>query len=210
MVYSALPPCNAVFFTHRVVYQERGITMPANPRIQAAERATNRSWAEWLQFMEGIDARNRSHHEIATQLIYELDGKIDNVGWWAQSITVAYEQYIGRRIPGQRPDGTFQTSVSKTTQFAMQELMDKWVSFAAEDQAVLALVAGEVRVSGTDKRITWRTKAHDGSDIRITSEPKKAGTASIIVNHMGLETEELNLEAKSNWSSIVQRFLEGL
>jgi hypothetical protein len=84
------------------------------------------------------------------------------------------------------------------------------VRFAAEDQAVLALVAGEVRVSGTDKRITWRTKGHDGSDIRVTSEPKKDGTAALIVNHMGLETEELNLEAKSNWSAIVQRFLEGL
>lgn len=184
--------------------------MAANSRIQAVERATNRTWQEWVRFLEGIDAKNRSHHEIATHLVYELDGKIDNAGWWAQSITVTYEQQIGRRLPGQRPDGTFQTSVSKATQLGMEELMDKWVTFAADDQDVQALVASEVRVSGTDKRITWRTKAHDGSDIRITSEPKKDGTASLIVNHMGLATNELNLEAKSNWSAIVQRFLEGL
>jgi hypothetical protein len=72
------------------------------------------------------------------------------------------------------------------------------------------LLAGEVRVSGTDKRITWRVKAHDGSDIRVTSEPKKDGTASIIAVQMGLQTNELNNEAKATWSSILQRFLESL
>jgi hypothetical protein len=184
--------------------------MAANSRIKAVERATNRTWDEWLQYMDGIGAKNLSHHEIATLVIEELDGKIENIGWWAQSVTVAYEQYIDRRIPGQRPDGTFQTSVSKATSLGMKELMDKWVAFAGKDQAVLAVVAGDVRVSGTDKRITWRTKAHDGSDIRITSEPKKDGTAAIIAVQMGLQTNELNNEAKSGWSSILQRFLEGL
>lgn len=185
-------------------------SMATNSRIKAVERATNRTWDEWLQYMDSIDAKNLSHHEIATHLLGELDGKIDNLGWWAQSVTVAYEQYIGRRIPGQRSDGTFQTSVSKSTNLGMQDLMDKWVNFAAADEAVLALIAGDVRVSGTEKRITWRTKARDGSSIRVTSEPKKDGTASIIVNHMELQTVELNNEAKAKWSSIVQRFLEGL
>jgi hypothetical protein len=184
--------------------------MATNPRIQPIERATQRTWDEWLAFMDGIDAKTLSHHAIATHLLQELDGKIDNIGWWAQSITVAYEQYIGRSVPGQRPDGTFQTSVSKATKLGMQALMDKWTAFAAGDQAVRDLVAGEVRVSGTDKRITWRTKGHDGSDIRIASEPKKDGSASIIVQHMGLPSHELNLEAKAHWTSIIQRFLEGL
>jgi hypothetical protein len=184
--------------------------MTTNARIKAIERATNRTWDAWLQFMEDIGAKNLTHHEIATKVLGELDGKIENIGWWAQSVTVAYEQYIDRRIPGQRPDGTFQTSVSKATQLGMQELMDKWVRFAAGDQNVLALIAQEAKVSGTDKRITWRTRAHDGSDIRVTSEPKKDGTASIIAVQMGLETNERNMEAKTHWSSILQRFLEGI
>ncbi|MBZ0294610.1 MAG: hypothetical protein K8L99_18745 [Anaerolineae bacterium] len=184
--------------------------MAENSRIKAVERATGRTWEEWLQYMDRIDAKNLSHHEIASRLLEELDGKIDNIGWWAQATTVAYEQHIGRRIPGQRPDGTFQTSVSKATTLGMQELMDKWENFAAGDQEVSALIADEARVSGTEKRITWRTKGHDGSSIRVTSEPKKNGTASIIVNHMELQTNELNMEAKAKWSSIVERFLETL
>jgi hypothetical protein len=187
--------------------------MPTNSRIKPIERATNRTWDEWLRFMDGIGAKNLSHHAIATKVLEELDGKIDNIGWWAQSVTVAYEQYSGRSIPGQRPDGTFQTSVSKATKLGMKELMDKWVTFAAGDQDVLAVIAADARdarVSGTEKRITWRTKARDGSDIRVTSEPKKDGTASIIAVQMGLQTNELNNEAKSKWSSILGRFLESL
>ena len=184
--------------------------MTTNARIQAVERATGRSWDEWLVYMDGIGAKNLSHHEIATHVWYELEGKLDNHAWWAQSVAVAYEQHIGRRLPGQRPDGTFQTSVSKATRLPMQALMDQWVTFAANDDAVLGLTASEPRVSGTDKRITWRTKGHDGSDIRITSEPKKDGTASIIAVQMGLETNELNDEAKSTWTTILLRFVEGL
>ena len=185
-------------------------SMTTNSRIKAVERATNRTWDEWVRYMDSIDAKNLSHHEIATKVLEELDGKIDNLGWWAQSVTVAYEQYIERRIPGQRPDGTFQTSVSKATKLRMNDLMDKWVNFAARDEDVLTVIAGDVRVSGTEKRITWRTKAGDGSEIRVTSEPKKDGTASIIAVQMGLQTDELNNDAKSRWSSILQRFLEGL
>ena len=184
--------------------------MSTNSRIQAIERATSRTWDDWQRFMDGIDAKSLNHHEIATKVLELLDGKIDSPAWWAQSVTVAYEQHIGRRIPGQRPDGTFQTSVSKSTRLDMQQLMDKWVNFAATDEAVLAVTAADPRVSGTERRITWRTKARDGSDIRVTSEPKKDGTASIIAVQMGLQSKELNNEAKSQWASILQRFLDGL
>lgn len=184
--------------------------MATNSRIKSVERATNRTWEEWLQFMEAIGAKHLSHHEIATKVLEEMDGKIENLGWWAQSVTVAYEQYTGHRAPGQRPDGTFQTSVSKATPLGMQELINQWVNFATTDTDVLALIAKEARVSGTENRITWRTKAHDGSEIRVTSEPKKDGTASIIAVQMGLQTNELNQEAKSKWASILQRFLGSL
>jgi hypothetical protein len=184
--------------------------MTTNSRIKAVERSTKRTWDEWLQFMDSIGAKTLSHHEIATKVFGELEGKIENIGWWAQSVTVAYEQYTGHRIPGQRPDGTFQTSVSKATTLSMKDLMEKWVNFAAEDKDVLAIIAGDPKVSGTEKRITWRTKGRDGSEIRVASEPKKGGSASIIVQHMGLQTNDLNNEAKSKWASILQRFIEGL
>lgn len=184
--------------------------MTTNSRIQAVERATNRSWDEWLQFMEKIGAKDLTHHEIATLVLGQLIGKVDNPGWWTQATTVAYEQYIGRRIPGQQPDGTFQTSVSKATKLGMQALMDAWTDFAAKDKEVLALIAGDVRVSGTDRRITWRTKGKEGTSIMMLSEPKNDGKASIVMQLTGQKTLELNKAAKATWASIVERFLATL
>ena len=182
--------------------------MATNARIKPVERATNRTWDEWLQFMDGIGAKDLDHKAIALRVYEELDGTVDQLGWWTQAVTVAYEQYIGRRIPGQRPDGTFQTSVSRSTTLGMQELMDRWEEFAAGDEVVQGIVAGgDLKVSGTDRRISWRTKARDGSSVVVISEPKKNGTASLVVQHMGLATLELNEEARERWASVVSRFL---
>lgn len=183
--------------------------MTPNARIKPVERATGRSWDEWLRFMDGIGAQDLDHQAIALQVYRELEGSVERLGWWTQAVTVAYEQYIGRRIPGQRSDGTFQTSVSRSTTLGMDDLMDRWQTFAADDETVQGIVIdGDLRVSGTDRRITWRTKARDGSSVVVTSEPKKNGTASLVVNQMGLATLELNEEARERWAAVVSRFLE--
>ena len=165
--------------------------MTTNARIEAVERATDRSWDDWPA-LASIGADRLSHHEIAAALLTELEGKVDNLGWWAQATAVAYEQYVGRRVPGQRPDGTFQTSVSRSTSLGMEALIQAWTDFAATDQAVLEQITGDVRVSGTANRITWRAKGPDGIAITVISEPKKDGTASLVVQHMGSATLEDN------------------
>jgi hypothetical protein len=157
--------------------------------------------------MDAIDARNLDHKQIALKVYEELDGTVERLGWWTQAVTVAYEQHIGRRIPGQRPDGTFQTSVSRATALGMEELMHRWTAFAAQDESVQGLVIGDLRVSGTDRRITWRTKAGDGSSVIVTSEPRRNGTASIVAAQIGLATLEANDEARERWATIVTRFL---
>ncbi|MFC4627855.1 hypothetical protein ACFO6V_06415 [Promicromonospora alba] len=184
--------------------------MATSSRIQAVERATGRSWDEWLEYMARIGAPELTHHQIAAAVIGELDGKVDNLGWWAQSTAVAYEQYIGRRIPGQRPDGTFQTSVSKSTSLGMEALMEAWTRFADGNPDVDGLVEGEVRVSGTENRITWRAKAREGESVIVISEPKKNGTASLVVQHLGSPTPERNDEVKELWRTIVSGFVAGL
>jgi len=180
-----------------------------NSRIEAIERATNRSWPEWLAYMERIHADQLDHHAIATHLLTELVGMVDNLGWWAQSTAVAYEHHIGRRIPGQQPDGTFRLSVSKSTRLSMAALMDAWTAFAATDADVLGMLAAEPRVSGTDRRITWRVKGVEGTAITVISEPK-GQTASLVVQHGGLPSPEAAAETRAVWVGVVERFLAGL
>ena len=180
--------------------------MTTNARIEAVERATGRSWDDWLGWMASIDADQLSHHEIASALIAELDGKVDNLGWWAEATAVAYEQSVGRRVPGQRPDGTFQTSVSRSTSLGMEPLIQAWTDFAAADRDVLDGITGDVRVSGTANRITWRVKGRDGTAYTVISEPKKDGTASLVVQIIGTATLDQNVEAKETWTEITARF----
>lgn len=71
--------------------------------------ATGRRSADWFGMLDQAGARDWSHKQIAEHLV-DAHG-VD--GWWAQSITVGYEQATGRRRPGQQQDGTFTASVSR-------------------------------------------------------------------------------------------------
>lgn len=77
---------------------------------EAIRRATGKGWDEWRQVLDAWDSPQKTHTEIAAYLAREL-GVAD---WWAQGVTVGYERLIGRREAGQRNDGTYSASVSKT------------------------------------------------------------------------------------------------
>lgn len=184
---------------------------PKRISIEPIERTTRRPWAEWLAFMDRIGATDLNHSQIAEKVNEELESVesgIDNPGWWAQGITVAYEQHSGRRLPGQQADGTFQTSVSRTTNMGVQVAMDTWVRFAADDAEVQRLVASPAKTSGSDKRKTWRTKAADGSALLVTSELRPNGKTAVIAQQLKLPSPEANVEAKERWAAVLERFLE--
>ncbi|GAA1722415.1 hypothetical protein GCM10009809_17620 [Isoptericola hypogeus] len=89
----------------------------------AVAEATGRGRGEWFSLLDAAGASGWSHREIAAWLAAEHG--VD--GWWAQSVTVAYEQERGMRAPGQRADGRFEVSSTK--------------SVAGDLEGVFALVA---------------------------------------------------------------------
>ncbi|MCC6704286.1 MAG: hypothetical protein IT334_05360 [Thermomicrobiales bacterium] len=181
--------------------------MTSGARIEPIERATGRTWQWWLDFMTSIGAEQLDHAAIALRVEEELRGEIESAAWWAQGITVAWEQQSGRRLPGQRADGTFQTSISKTTGLDMQALAEAWRTFASSDAAVQAQISAEPRHSGTEKRINWRTKGRDGVAITISSEPRKGGGSALVVQVVGNPSPEANSTTKATWSAILSRFI---
>ncbi|KRF05259.1 hypothetical protein ASH00_12775 [Arthrobacter sp. Soil782] len=184
--------------------------MAENPRIASIERATERPWEEWVTLLSGAGGKDLSHKDIASKVYEELEGSMEQAGWWAQSVAVAYEHHIGRRLPGQRSDGTFQLSVSRSTALGVEGLMERWSEFASTHAAVQELLAEPPRISGTDSRMTWRSKAVDGSAVLVTSEPKKDGTASIVATQAGLPSPEANDAARQVWVGVLTGFLERL
>ncbi|MEW2147575.1 DUF4287 domain-containing protein, partial [Micromonospora vinacea] len=93
---------------------------PAAPSVSAAaaqtERIaddlirarTGRGWAEWFALLDAASATGWTHTRIARHLSTEHEV----AGWWAQTITVGYEQARGLRAPGQRRGGGFEASAS--------------------------------------------------------------------------------------------------
>lgn len=79
--------------------------------------ASGQSHEEWFTLLDAWDAHTRPHKEIARWLVDEHGVK----GWWAQTITVAYEQARGLREPGQRCDGDFSVSASKTINVSAEQ-----------------------------------------------------------------------------------------
>jgi hypothetical protein len=59
----------------------------------AVKKATGKDWKQWFTLLDKAGARKMPHKDIAC-LVYE---KHQVSGWWAQMVTVGYEQARGLR-----------------------------------------------------------------------------------------------------------------
>ncbi|MBL8160019.1 hypothetical protein JNJ66_06205 [Candidatus Saccharibacteria bacterium] len=154
------------------------MTQPKAANIPAIEKATGKSWPEWLAFMEHIEAQQLTHKDIARAITAQ--GLAD--GWWAQAVTVAYEQYVGRRQPGQQSTGDFAVSVSRTVEGSMDEVMERWAAIAgamAEFNGIL--IAREPRRTATEKWRHWRCALADGTQTVVNTQDKPGGRGKAIL-----------------------------
>ncbi|WP_374928115.1 hypothetical protein [Kytococcus sedentarius] len=77
---------------------------------EALRAATGRDHEGWRALLLGAGARDWDHARIARHLVEEHG--VD--GWWAQGITVDFEQTHQGRLPGQQKDGTFTAATTRT------------------------------------------------------------------------------------------------
>ena len=117
---------------------------------------TGHSWDEWFVLLDGWGAAERPHTEIA-RWVHQEHGV---GGWWAQGVTVAYEQARGLRAPGQRRGGHFEVSASKTVAVPVERLYEAFADPALRERW-LPGAAFEVRtaIPGKSIRANWE----DGS-----------------------------------------------
>jgi hypothetical protein len=95
---------------------------------------TGRGWDEWVAVIDAGPGRDAGHTAIAAWVGEHHEFS----GWWAQSVTVGYERITGLRVPGQRPDGTFSISRSRTLDLEPEEFR----ALLLDDAARADLVPG--------------------------------------------------------------------
>lgn len=95
---------------------------------ESVRNRTGRDWDEWFALLDSWGAVSRTHAEIARWLVEEHE----IAGWWAQTVTVGYEQERGLRVPAQHADG-FTASASKTINVPAERISAAFTDPALRD-----------------------------------------------------------------------------
>jgi hypothetical protein len=171
--------------------------------IESIEKAFGEPWATTRKRLEEAGGASASHKELADALYPQFEGVIDKHGWWVQGAVVAYEQEIGRRVPGQRADGTFDVAVSRTIAGQRSDLV---VALASHVDGAFNGVAlkGDPRTSETAKRAFWRANLEDGTTIEIAAETKSEDKSLVVITASKLPSPE----ALEDWRAFLKEFLQ--
>ncbi len=167
----------------------------------AIEKGTGRPWEEWLAYLESINAPQLSHKEIAKK-VYDKGAP----GWWAQTVTVAYEQHIGRRVPGQDCDGEFSVSVGKTLDGTFDQALETWVKLVGgRNEFSEITISRAPEITTTDKWRYWRCGLADGSRVNVNIYQKVPGKAALSVQHEKLESSEQVEHWRPYWKELLKK-----
>jgi hypothetical protein len=167
---------------------------------EAIEKGTGKTWDAWIAFFDAMDAASLSHKDIAKKT-HENGGA---TGWWAQMLTVAYEQHIGRRVPGQDCDGEYSVSVSKTLNADLDNALQWWLEAVEgiEDLSGVGVTSGP-DVNKTDKWRYWRAGLADGSRVNVNIYEKSAGKSSLGIQHEKLESADQIEHWRAWWKAFL-------
>ncbi|HYH57580.1 MAG TPA: SRPBCC domain-containing protein [Anseongella sp.] len=186
----------------------------------SVEKATGKTWQQWMDLLDREEAAERSHKEIA-KLLENFTGN----AWWCQSIALAYERHKGKRVRGQTSDGKFQLGVSKTVYLDNDRLwellssergMETWLGRIREGKGAPEGtyrtqdgVSGEITVlkPGSHFRMTWRPANWDHSSVlQVRTVPKKDRSV-LTFHHEGLASLREREEMKAYWTERMNRLL---
>ncbi|MGY5764059.1 hypothetical protein ACXET9_02510 [Brachybacterium sp. DNPG3] len=184
------------------------VTPPTeHPRAGAIAGGTGVGLDDWARRLDALGARDLAHAAIAREIIerWELSG------WWAQGVTVAYEQLIGRREIGQSSDGAFAASASRTVAGDPDAVRDAWHAFLDDDRRA-ALGIGVPALSGTERWRYWRADAEGAGRVAVSISAKPATPAAAArsvlgLDHKGLASAEERETWKTTWTTILDAFV---
>jgi len=164
---------------------------------------TGCTWATWVHALDYAKAYELSHRQIAA-LIKE---KWDTPSWWTQMVTVGYERIKGLRVRGQRRDGDFAMTRSRTFPVNVETLFDAW-SDGRRRRRWLRETGVKVRTAKSPKSL--RLQMPDGAIVALWFEAKGKDKSSVALEQARLPDRETAEALKQRWSERLDALREEL
>jgi len=128
---------------------------------------TARGWEEWFDLLDEWGAPERSHREKARWLA-EQQGA-DPLAWNVQAIVHSYELARGLREVGEKDDGTFSVSVSKTVAVRVERLYDAFADDRLRERTATRPRSARFDWDGGESRVnaTFVSKGDEKSTVAL-------------------------------------------
>jgi hypothetical protein len=166
----------------------------AGMRDDVIKAKTGCTWEKWVKALDYHGAEKMSHREIA-----ELAKKTYKAGdWWSQTVAVGYERIKGLRAVGQRRDGTYEASKSRTFDVPVNTLFEAW----ADDVTRRRWLDGaEVKIRTATAPKSMRIDWIDKSIIAVGFTRKGTSKSAVAIQHTKLPDPETAKELKDYWDT---------
>jgi hypothetical protein len=154
---------------------------------------TGCTWERWVKALDYAQAYTWTHREIAKH-VHE---KYKVPGWWAQTVTVGYERIKGLRAVGQRRDGSFEATKSRTFSVPLVRLYRAFHDARTRAQWLPGVdLTVRTATRGKSMRITWP----DRTSVAVGFASRGAGKSQVAVQHEKLPDRAAAGRMKQYWT----------
>lgn len=159
---------------------------------EKVKAATGRTWAKWVSALDDVGAYKMSHKDIAAL----LGEKYGVRPWWAQGVTVGYERIRGLRERGQRCDGAFEASKSKTFAVSASDLYAMFSPRTIKRWLPTGIAKDRGGTANRTVNLDWE----DGTKALFSFVAKGPGKCSVAVQHTKLKSKDDIPRRKAFWT----------
>jgi hypothetical protein len=160
---------------------------------EAVQKQTGRTWTEWVSVLDAWDATTKPHRDAALY-VHELGVK----EWWSQMVVVGYERIRGLRARGQRREGYWETSKSRTFPVPVSAL---FAAFSDAKKRAKWLPGLKLKVRTQQPDRSMRLAMDDGTIVELGFTAKSESKSAVAVQHTKLPSKERADELKAFWGA---------
>jgi hypothetical protein len=162
----------------------------------SVKKATGCTWERWVRSLDKWGAATKSHREIAAMV-----SKFGAPDWWTQMVTVGYERIKGLRDKGQRRDGGYEASKSRTFDVAVSRVYDAFRNDRTRTRWLDKQVTVKSATAPKRMRLAWP----DGTSAVVGFVAKGPAKSLVAIQHEKLPDRAAIEAMKKEWGDAFER-----